>query len=263
MPLPDSVILVCAGDDALRAVASGHPLLQLCLTINTQGSLYTSCHSTLPNGYLGLQDPGTQVTQIPAATIAEALLQECRRTGARGVFADLESDTRAVRALCKTLDTVLYAANIPLFVPPSRAEDVAHAIITFETAISGGSLSERLSEAQTQHGSDRVAALLQPISADFCLPSQTADGTPLTVAERHTLLQQYPSQIFFSRELCAKYFTYMDAEQRGHFVLFDDASTWLAKLSVLDGLHISHCFALYPDAAPMLRTAPVTSAVKP
>ncbi len=263
MALPDSVILVCAGNDALQAADSGHPLLQLCLTINTQGSLYTACQRTLSNGYLGLQDPGTQVTQIPAAPIAEALLQECRRTGVRGVFADLESDTRAVRALCKTLDTVLYDADMPLFVPPSRAQDVSHAIITFETAISGGSLSERLSEAQTQYGRDRVAALLQPISADFCMPSDTADGSPLTPAERHALWQHHQSQIFFSRELCAKYFTYMDAEHHGHFVLFDDEATWLAKLSVLEGLHIPHCFALYPDAAPMLRTASATSAVKP
>ena len=60
------------------------------------------------------------------------------------------------------------------------------------------------------------------------------------------------SQTFFSRELCAKYFTYTDSENRAHFVLYDDPSTLEAKLAQLAGCGVQTVFALFPDAEMLL-----------
>ena len=93
---------------------------------------------------------------------------------------------------------------------------------------------------------------MQPVSQDFTLPSTTPNGKTLTKTERETLLAHTGAQAFFSRELCAKYFTYTDTDGRAHFVLFDDASTLEAKLAQLTGCGVQTVFALFPDAAELL-----------
>ena len=64
---------------------------------------------------------------------------------------------------------------------------------------------------------------------------------------------QTGAQPFFSRELCAKYFTYMNADGQAHFVLYDDDSTLAAKLAQLAGCGVQNVFALFPDAAGLLK----------
>ena len=99
----------------------------------------------------------------------------------------------------------------------------------------------------------RIAAFLQPVSQDFTLPSPTPNGISLSAAARAALLAQTGAQPFFSRELCAKYFTYMNADGQAHFVLYDDDSTLAAKLAQLAGCGVQNVFALFPDAAGLLK----------
>ena len=66
------------------------------------------------------------------------------------------------------------------------------------------------------------------------------------------LLAETGAQVFFSHELCARYFTYTDREGAAHFVLFDDADTLAAKLAQLTGCGVQTVFALYPDAAGLI-----------
>ena len=53
--------------------------------------------------------------------------------------------------------------------------------------------------------------------------------------------------VFFSRELCARYFTYMSRESGAHFVLFDDKDTLAKKLEVARSLGISTAVAAFPE----------------
>ena len=94
---------------------------------------------------------------------------------------------------------------------------------------------------------------VQPVSQDFTLPAASPNGKTLTPTERENLLARTGSQTFFSRELCAKYFTYTDSDGRAHFVLYDDASTLEAKLAQLAGCGVQTVFALFPDAAGLLK----------
>ena len=104
-------------------------------------------------------------------------------------------------------------------------------------------------EAQERFGRDRVVLALQRVAEDFFLPSPTGSGTPLTQEELRERIQQRQPSIFFSHELCARYFTYMSRESGAHFVLYDDASTLAKKLQVAHSLDIRTVLAAWPEIA--------------
>lgn len=245
-----NLILVCAGADTAAAAVHGLPLLQLCLGIGRGGAI-SRLHlpAKLEGCYLGVSDLGLE-GEI-SGFCAESLADEVKKQNMCGLFADLETDSPAARALLGPLDERMHEAGLPLFVPLGQAEAVQHAFLVAETAISGGSLDDYFGELQQKYP-HRVAASLRPVSADFLLPAQDSEGAPLPEEERIALQQTCGAQVFFSRELCAKYFTYMDKSQNGHFVLYDDCSTLEAKLRRLDARGVRHVFALYPDVAALL-----------
>lgn len=59
---------------------------------------------------------------------------------------------------------------------------------------------------------------------------------PLSRRELEEKLEQLHPSVFFSHELCARYFTYMSRESGAHFVLFDDRDTLRKKLEVAQEL---------------------------
>lgn len=245
-----NLILVCAGADTAAAAAHGLPLLQLCLGVGRGGAVSRlTLPAKLEGCYLGVSDLGLE-GDIPSFC-AESLVHEVKMQNMCGIFADIETDSPAARALLGPLDEQMYEAGLPLFVPLGQAETVQHAMLVVETAVSGGSLDDYFDELQQKYPG-RIAAALRPVSADFLLPAQDSEGAPLPETERTALQQSCGAQVFFSRELCAKYFTYMDKSQNGHFVLYDDCSTLEAKLRRLDARGVRHVFALYPDVAALL-----------
>ena len=67
-------------------------------------------------------------------------------------------------------------------------------------------------------------------------------------ALRERIQERQPS-VFFSHELCARYFTYMSRESGAHFVLFDDGATLAQKLQVARSLEIRSVLAAWPEIA--------------
>jgi len=253
MVFTKNLILVCTGRDTVRAVSSGLPVLHLCLTVTETGALRRLQLQTSPaRCLLGIRDLPSHLTAFDPERLVADLVYEARRVSALGIFADFERDTPQVRAVLGAMDAALHEVGIPFYVPIACQRSVVHAVLTVETALSGGSLVEHITSLQSLHGASRVAAFLKPVSNDFVLPSASPDGNPLSPSERVALLNRTGSQVFFSRELCAKYFTYSDEENRAHFVLFDDDSTLHAKLAQLSGCGVQTVFALYPDAAGLI-----------
>ena len=253
MNFTDNMVLVCTGRDTARAAGSGLKVLHLCLGVTENGALRrTQLPTAKARSYLGLCDLPRQLQTVNAPRIAADLTYEAKRTEALGVFADFERDVPVCRELLAAIDKALFEADIPFYVPIASRQAVQHATLTVDTAISGGSLTERVSSLQGMYGAKRIAAFLHPVSSDFVLPSETPDGTVLSPEERQSLLNRTGSQTFFSRELCAKYFTYTDENSRAHFVLFDDDTTMQAKLAQLSGCGVRTVFALYPDAERLL-----------
>ena len=94
-----------------------------------------------------------------------------------------------------------------------------------------------------------MALALQRVAEDFFLPSPSGSGTPLSQDELHRRIHQLSPSIFFSQELCARYFTYMSRESGAHFVLFDDGATLRRKLEAAQSLDIHTVLAPWPEIA--------------
>ena len=140
--------------------------------------------------------------------------------------------------------------NLTLFVPLPLADYAPHAQVIADTVISGGSLEEYFSNLLSRFGEHRLAAQLTCTCMDFPLPCASPSGTVLTAKQFQALRTATGSAVFFSRELCAKYFTYTKDDQ-AHFVLFDDADTLQAKAQLLTRLGVQYLLVVYPDAKAM------------
>ena len=108
-----------------------------------------------------------------------------------------------------------------------------------------------LSEMKQSIG-DRLCLEIVPVCTEFLLPSMSSAGNPLTRTELDELMNKLDPMPFFSRELCAKYFTYMDAENKAHFVLYDDAYTIKVKMQKAENMNICPMFMLYSEVREFL-----------
>ena len=140
----------------------------------------------------------------------------------------------------------------PLYVPEAYARFSDTARVLIPTALSGGSLRQRLTEASEQYGADRVALDVELVRQDFFLPSPTGQGVPMTREELDKKMEALSPSVFFSNELCAHYFTYMSPKTGAHFVLFDDAGSIRKKLQLSRSLDIGYAVLSYPDTAGLL-----------
>ncbi|MCC8182450.1 MAG: hypothetical protein LIO45_05690 [Clostridiales bacterium] len=176
------------------------------------------------------------------------VLRECQARGAAGVLADWEPVQRSLLPLVRRLSQSLRPAGLLLLLPECWGVAVEQACILIPSALSGGALELRLKEAAERYGADRVALALQPIREDFLLPAPSGQGKPLSRQELADLQVRIRAPVYWSRELCARYFTYRDG--RGvHFVLFDDGDSLCRKLELADELGIRCAAAAWAEIA--------------
>lgn len=182
--------------------------------------------------------------------LAAAALRECGRRGYGGVLLDFEQPPAPDRlafaqALAKRL------APRPLYVPEGYAS-VPGAVSLVCTALSGGSFVQYLQETAAARGGPGTLALdVQRLRMDFPLPARSGEGSPLSQQEFQALLDRESPAVFFSQDLCARYFTYT-REGETHFVLFDDAETLQQKLRAGSAMGFSAAFLMYPEVRDLL-----------
>ena len=192
-------------------------------------------------GLLSLSDREAPAVADPER-MAVALLRECMRRNFIGIVADFEEPPTTDRiALLKAL-VRRGGRNLQLLVPEGCA--IPGATVLINSAVSGGNLRERLQEAIRQH--PNAGLDLQRLMMDFTLPAPSGEGKPLSPEELTALQKQRNPSVFFSPELCARYFTYMDNRQ-AHFVLFDDAETLQQKLRLAESLGYRTALMMYPE----------------
>ena len=171
------------------------------------------------------------------------LLRECAARHYRGAVVDLpEGCARWAQAL----DRALTEQKLTLHLPEQYAAAAPHARLLISTAISGGTLRERLESARRRYGAERTVAALERRTEDFPLPCRTGCGRALTTEELVQLRREVRTNVYWSPELCTRYFTYVQ-DQRPHFVLFDDRETMRAKLKTAQAAGISVCMAAWAD----------------
>lgn len=178
----------------------------------------------------------------------QEVVRECTARNFSGVVCDFE-----VGRLPPLEETVVQLGKEcarrgwSLLVPEHYAACSPNTRVMISSALSGGSLELRLEEAVERFGRERVVLALQRTAEDFFLPSPTGSGRPLTRQQLRQLIQERNPSIFFSRELCARYFTYMSRESGAHFVLFDDPQTLTKKVEVARSLGLSTVLGAWTD----------------
>jgi hypothetical protein len=168
------------------------------------------------------------------------------------VIADFEGPVSDARTafLCR-LGEVLARNRRQLLVPEPYGRLAPTARVLISTALSGGTLRQRLEEAAAVYGGDRLALDLQRLRMDFPLPCPSGEGRPLTGPELEGLLEKREPSLFYSGDLCAKYFTYTE-NGAGHFVLFDDAGTLSRKIRAGQELGIPFGLLQFPEVEDLL-----------
>ena len=247
---PVSVFLAVTPAEAASCRGYRVPLVHIAYAVGDGGRLL---RSELPRGaqggLLGLSDrcngPLPELLML-----CRAILGECHAHRFGGVLADFEGGAREDRLpFLSRLGAMLAQSGRRLYVPEAFAVPEASVLVC--TALSGGTLRERLSDAAARYGTQRVALDCQRLAMDFVLPCRSGEGTPLTPEELASLRERYGAAVFFSEELCANYFSYT-AQGRAHFVLFDTAETLRCKLRLGRERGMETAFLMYPEVSDLL-----------
>lgn len=210
-------------------------LLRRNLLLQTRGGLLSVSDREAPP----IDDPGA---------LCAAVLRECSRRSYQGVLLDFEEPPRPDRqAFLRQLEEALAPSRRTLYVPEAYGASAPSAVVLINAAVSGGSFTDFLREIAGTRGSPgRLALDLERLRMDFRLPAPTGRGEPLSGQALAQLLEQEHPAVFFSPELCARYFTYTrDGEH--HFVLFDDAETLRQKLRTGTALGYAAAFLMWPE----------------
>jgi len=215
-----------------------------------------------PDGHLTRQDPlraqgGLMLLSdegcgpIPdGRALCREIFRECCTRGFSGVVADFTHPPSTDRdAFLRFLAALLQKNRMLLFTPETYACQNSSILIC--TAISGGSFRRRLEEAVGRYGAARVALDLQRLRMRFPLPCPGGEGIPLSAEELSVLQKELRPAVFYSADLCARYFTYSRDHKR-YFVLFDDADTLLRKIRTAQELGIPNGFFMYPEVSDLL-----------
>ena len=236
--LNSQIILVSSASQSAAAAQTGLPLLRFGLALDANGILQrTAAHTRRANDILCLSDFGVSAP-ISCDTVAR-LVQEAAHYG--GLFADIDRSSVHLNNFLKALDTACLAANLPLFVPYAQITCAPHAFAVVPGAASGGSLREEL-ELGMQRQNGKLAVSFQAIRRRFMLPSADPNGEELTQGELTAALQKSGAHSFFSQELCANYFTYMDGDS-GVFILYDTDESLQMRLQLMRDIGAPYIFA--------------------
>lgn len=186
-----------------------------------------------------------QLKNIVSPETAAGVVQECRRRRYGTVIVPFPA-----AELTEALAQPLHRSGIALWVHEKCAHTAPGARVLVCTALSGGDIENRLSACCRAFGPDRIVLDLQRLRMDFPLPCPTGEGIPLTDEQLAAL--QTGRQIFFSRELGARYFTYRRGGET-RFVLLDDGDTLHRKIALGERLGIHRGLLTLPECADILR----------
>ena len=244
------LLLTAPPDQCRAALRFGLPVAHVAYRVGGGPHLFRASIPVSVRGGLMVIDNTGFDGRGEAGPFCQEVLRECMARGYDGILCDFEGHPLQVLAQAvRTLGELTKKRGWPLYVTEAYAPFSDSAIALIPSALSGGSLQQRLQEAVERFGAARVALAVERVAEDFFLPSPTGSGTPLTQEELQERIQERAPSIFFSHELCARYFTYMSRESGAHFVLFDDGATLAKKLQVARSLDIRTVLAAWPEIA--------------
>ncbi len=245
------MLLYLAADPSHLAAVRSHGcrLAHAAYGVGRDSRLVSSLPPDVRGGLLLLTDHSAPA-QFNPELLCKDVLQEFSRRGFSGVVLDFEGGVSGpLAALTRSLDEQLFRRGLRLCVPESWAAYAGRGTVLICSALSGGSLRERLEQAKARF-SPRPAALdCQRLAMDFLLPSPNGEGMPLSREQLSRMREGH--SVYFSEELCARYFTYA-TRTHTHFVLFDDADTIRRKIRLAEELGYEAAFLMLPETEDLL-----------
>jgi predicted alpha/beta-fold hydrolase len=188
----------------------------------------------------------------PTSALVLEIIDECRKRNFLGIVLDTGGRAAVpLPALTVHLASDAHQHGLKLYVPEALAAASDLTIVLVPTALSGGTLADHIGEALKKYGPGRVALEIERVRMDFSLPAMSGTGRELTAEEFQALQQHHHAQSFFSKDLCAYYFSYHD-KTGVRFVLYDNAASIKRKLSVGAKLGITDAFIFYPHVADII-----------
>jgi hypothetical protein len=183
-----------------------------------------------------------------AEEFRRALLLEIAQRSFTALVCDFEQRwSPTLERLVESVAPSLLRRGVTLYVPEAYARCDAETKVLIPTAITQGSLAGRLREATERYGgAARLALDIECAATDLALPSPDNAGKHINRAVLNALLMERGGQSFYSEELCARYFTYREADEH-HFVIYDDGGTIQKKAQTALRMGIKHGFVLYPE----------------
>ena len=254
MPLRDMLILTTPPDRLPQARTAGVTLGLMAYRAGPGLRLLRAGGALPARGAVMVMDCQGFDGRGQEGPFCQEVVRECAARGFSGVICDFEGrPVPLLEEVLTQLDQELARRGLSLHVPESYGSRVIHGRVLISSALSGGSLRQRLREAiQRWGGAGRVTLAVERCAEDFFLPSPTGSGRPLSREELRRLMGERAPAVFFSGELCAHYFTYMHRDSGAHFVLFDDAGSILKKLQTARELGIRQAVAAYPEIDDLL-----------
>lgn len=247
------LILTAPPTAAREATSHGLPVGHMAYRVGPGAHLLRANIPINLRGGLMVVDGGGFDGRGDAASFSQQVIRECSARGFDGVILDFEGRPHPLLGqIVNRLGTLLSRRNWPLYVTEEYAGFSDQARVIIPSALSGGSLSQRLSEAVERYGAERVALGVQRVAEDFTLPAPSGSGTPLSRQELSRRIESRGAAIFFSDELCAHYFTYMSRQNGAHFVLFDNAGSIRKKLQIARNLGLHACILAWPEVEDIL-----------
>lgn len=250
-----NLILTAPPSQAQGALAFGLPVAHMAYRVGSGPRLFRgSVPVALRGGLLMMDDRGFSGRGDRAEEFCRQVLRECAGRGYDGVIADWENPPGEDQCrLAARLEEALEEKGWPLYLTEPYGESTRRARVMISSALSGGSLVLRLQEAVEKYGSGRVTLAVERTAAEFLMPSPDGSGKDLTREELRARMERYRPAVYFSSELCARYFTYRpEGEQGVRFVLFDDEGTIRKKLQVARSAGIKYGVMAYPQVADLL-----------
>ena len=246
------LILAAPPEDVTAAQAHGLTLAHMAYRVGGGPHLFRS-NQPIParGGLMYIDDGGFDGRGTPDAFCQE-VVRECAARGFGGVICAFDRKLPLLSAVVEQLGPMLVRQGRSFYVSEPYGRCTATGRVLIPTALSGGSLRQRLGEAVERYGAGRVALAVERTAADFFLPSPDGQGRPLTREELKARLEERSPSVFFSDELCARYFTYMNRQSGAHFVLFDDAGSIRKKLRLAEALGIDRALLCYPEVSDLM-----------
>lgn len=212
--------------------------------------LFRAGSAPLPRGGLMVVDDQGFDGLGQTGPLCQEIVRECQARGFAGAVLDFEGRLPPLEGIAATLDEAFARQGWALYVPERLGARAPHSRVMVSSALSGGSLRRRLEESLERFGESRAALALEKVAEDFYLPAPDGCGHPLSPQELEELMGRLSPAVFFSGELCARYFTYMSQETGAHFVLFDDGDTLRRKVEVAREVGIRTFLAPWAEVGP-------------